>query len=166
VDPRELAFGAVLIPLLLGLAGYFGWRQWRTLRALGAQSELPADERAYLRAQARRRLVCCALMVVLAGLLACTYFFEGPHQEVTQAAGERTAQGLEPTDEQKDFLRQYTLYVVLILLVLFVLLLLVAVDVWAIARFGARQHRKLRADYRAAIESELARLRRHRNGPG
>jgi hypothetical protein len=164
VNPAELAFGAVVVPVLLGLAAYFGWRQRRTLLSLRANPDLPPEERGYLRVQAWRRLACCALMVVLAGLLVGSYFFEAPLQEVGEAIRERSAQGQDPEPEHKTFARAFAGYLIAILLVLLTMLILVVMDVFAIARFGARQHRKLREDYRAALQSEITRLRGERNG--
>jgi hypothetical protein len=163
VNPAELAFGAVVVPVLLGLAGYFAWRQRRTLQSLRTNPDLSPDERGYLRAQAWRRLACCALMVILAGLLAGSYFFEGPRLEWEEVR-KQAAPGEEPQDEYRTFARYFVLYLIMILLVLLLLLVLMVVDVFAIARFAARQHRKLREDYRAALQSEITRLRGERNG--
>jgi hypothetical protein len=163
VNPVELAYGAVLVPLLLGLAGYFGWRQIKTLRSLRTNDARP-EERGYLRSQAWRRLFCCLLMLVLAGLLAASWLLEGVRLEISDEVRERVSRGQAPTDEQKQFVREFTLFWVSFLGVLFLLLFLVAVDTWAVARFGLRQQRKLREDYRAAIQTDLDRLRGRHNG--
>jgi hypothetical protein len=166
VEASELAFGAILVPVLVGLACYFGWRQVRTLRELSRQPELSREDRLYVRGQAVRRLACSALMLSLAGLLVGSYFLEAPLQHVREERAEQTAKGTaeEVQPEHRAFLQHFAAYWIMILLVLMILVLLVAVDVWAIARFGQRQHRQLRADLQATLASEVARLRQRYNG--
>jgi hypothetical protein len=167
VNPSELAFGAVVVLVLLFLAGFFAWRQIRALRSLRTQPELSREDRRYVRSQAWRRLLCSALMLILAGLLVGSFFLEDPLQRVSAQRAAQTAQGgpAEVQPAHKVFLQQFTTYWIVVLLVLLLMLLLVAVDVWAIARFGARHHRQLRADLQATLASEVARLRRRQNGP-
>jgi hypothetical protein len=165
VNPAELAFGLVLVPVLVGLAGFFTWRQLRTLRSLRT-GQHSVEERVYLRMQSYRRLACSALMVVLAGLLVGSFFLEAPQQQVLQERREQNAR--EPASdiqpEHRDFLRTFTVYWMVTLFVVFAMLMLVAADVYAIARFGARQHRRLREDFNSALAQEVARLRGGRNG--
>src|SRR5437764_9767901 len=160
VDPAELFFLVALAAVLVGLAGYFGWRQVQTLRGLAGQ---PAEDRSYLRRQAVRRLVCCTLMVVLAGLLLGNIFLEPHLQEMSRQLAQQ--QG-EASQENKEFARFFGVYQGAALIVLFALLLLAAVDFWAIARFGMRHRRQLQADHRASLHEEIARLRRRHNGDG
>jgi hypothetical protein len=161
-----LAFGAVLVAVLVGVAVYFGRRQLRALRALRSASDLGPEDRIYIRSQAYRRLVCSVLLLVLAGLWTGYFFLEGPLRQVERERVEQTAQDpsapVQP--EHKDFLRHYTAYSIAVLLVLMLLLLLAAADVWAIARFGQRHHRQLRADLQATLADDLARLRKQGNG--
>ena len=66
----QLFFGIVIVLVLLGLAGYYAWRQVQTLRRLRWETELSEDDRRYTTRLAWRRLLCCGLMVLLAGLMA------------------------------------------------------------------------------------------------
>jgi cytochrome c-type biogenesis protein CcmH/NrfG len=161
-----LAFGAFLVPVLIGVALFFGWRQLRALRSLRTGPELDAADRAYVRSQAYRRLVGSVLLLVLAGLLAGSFFLEAPLQQVHQERAAQTAHdpSAPAQAEHKDFLRQFAAYWIAVLLVLMLLLALVAADVWAIARFGQRHRRQLRDDLRAMLASEVARIRRQGNG--
>jgi hypothetical protein len=168
VKPSELAFGAVVVPLLIGLAAFFGWRQVQLLRSLPGQSDLGLEDRIYLRRQAWRRLACSVLMLTLAGLLVGSFFLEGPLQQITQERAAQTAQNpnapVEP--EHRAFIQHFTAFWLASLLVLLVLLVLVIVDVRAIARFGQRHHRELRAELQNTLAQEVARLRQQRNGQG
>jgi hypothetical protein len=167
VNPSELAFGAALVPVLIGLACYFGWRQVRTLRSLRAQPELSREDQLYLRGQARRRLACSVLMLALAGMLVGYYFLDATYREVRQERAAETAREGEDAavqPEHKAFLQQFAAYWILFLLLLMTMLVLVAVDVWAIAKFGQRHHRQLRAELQATLAHEVARLRHRHNG--
>jgi hypothetical protein len=165
VNPSELAFTALLAVVLLGTAAYFGWRQLQTLRRLRTETGTPAEDRNYFRRQAIRRLVCCALMVLLAGLMIGWFFLHPHYQEVLRQLEARGAEA-QPTDEQRGFLRFFACYCITLLLAVMVLIFLAAVDFSAIARYGMRHRRRLQADHRAELESQLARLRSQRNGNG
>ena len=78
----QLGFTLVLVAVLLGLAGYFGWQQVRTLRGLKAPERVDADNRFYLRSQAYRRLFCSLLMVAIAGLLVGWLFLDAQDREL------------------------------------------------------------------------------------
>jgi hypothetical protein len=167
VNPAELTFSLVLIVLLGFLAGYFGWKQVQTLRGLRRHPDEPAADRHYLRRQAIRRLVCCGLMLVLAGLLLGNLFLDRGYREVTRALENRPPEGAnEVSQEHKDFARFFTAYWAATLFVLFTLIALAGFDFWAIARFGMRHRRQLQAAHRALLHEEVARIRRQRNGDG
>ena len=63
----QIVFGIVLVVVLLGMAGFFGWRQLLTLRIVRTSAALADEDRRYMRRQAWRRLTCSVVMVVLAG---------------------------------------------------------------------------------------------------
>ena len=79
MDPVELVFMSLLTVALLAVAGYFGWRQVQTLRGL---NRMGPDERRFLLPQARRRLLCCGLMLVLVPLLVGGLFLDGRFREL------------------------------------------------------------------------------------
>jgi hypothetical protein len=166
VTPAELAFHLVLIVLLLFLAGYFGWKQFQTLRGLRRSTET-AEDRRFLRRQAIRRLVCCGLMLLLAGLIMGNLFLDTSYREMLQERERGRERGVEAVaEEHRDFARFFTAYWAATLFVLFTLITLAGFDFWAIARFGMRQRRQLQADHRAILHEEIARFRRQRNGEG
>ena len=159
MKPAELIYLLLLIGLLVLLAGYFGGKQFQTLRGLRRQPDLSDEDRRYMRRQGIRRLVCCGLMLLLAGLLVGTLFIEPAYQEMSQ----RVEQGQQDAAD-KDFFRFFMAYWIAILFVVFSLIALAGFDFWAIARFGMRHRRQLQASHRAILHQEIARLRRQRNG--
>ena len=166
METSQVVFGVTLVVVLVAMAGYFAWRQGRTLQSLRDTPDMPAEERRYLRNQAWRRLVCSGLMVVLAILLAAHFSLEGPVNElVAKGEANRAAGEKRPLDaNEKQFVDFYRNFWALVLLVLLAIICLAAVDYFAIRRFGKHQYRKIQADRRAMIEGELTRLRSQRNG--
>lgn len=161
----EIAFGVFLILLLLALAGYYAYRQRNTLRLIRSEPELSPQDRVYLFRQVRRRLLSSVLMVVFAGLLVGWFFLErdvGQLEPTPEQKAQAEKVDLDPT--QKDSIRFFTLYVVVVFLVLFAILFLAALDIMATAKFGLRYHRRLAADHRTDLEKVAAELRKHRNG--
>jgi hypothetical protein len=156
----------LLIVVLVGLAGYYAWRQVQTLRELRHEENLPREDRSYMRNQAWRRLACCALMVVFAAMLTGWFFIGWPFEDLVklgeEAAGRNERPELDPG--QKQVVRIAGFYWVAAMLVLLGMMGLALFDILAIRRFGQRHFRKLQADRRAMIERQAARLREQRNG--
>jgi hypothetical protein len=166
VENSELIFGVVLVAVLVGLAGYYGWRQVRALRGLRRPDERSEDERQYIRRQAWRRLVCCGLMVVLAGMLVGSTAFDSSERQLRERGEEALQSGETATlnPDESRFLKLYAAYWIICLLVLLGILVLAGMDLMAIRRYGRRQFLQIQADRRAMIEQEVARLRHDRNG--
>ena len=164
----ELAFAGLIVVVLIGLAVYYGPRQFQVLRNLGAQEGLDVADRRYHRAQAWRRLINSVLMLVLAGLLAGSYMVgqERMAGQFGTAANTKAGNsaGGGPNTEQKRFVNQYSATWIVIVLVVLAILCLAFADLWAIRRFGLRHYRQIQADRREVIQQELARLRSQRNG--
>jgi uncharacterized iron-regulated membrane protein len=162
----EIGLTLVLTAVLVGLAVYFGRRQFQTLRRLSTPEAGGADERRYLRMQAYRRLFCSALMLLLAAFLLGWLFLDNQYNEIREqvALNNRNDPAQPRTPEQESFLRLFSTYWIVALLVLMVLVALAGLDFWATARFGLNQHRRLQADQRALLQQETAQRRRDRNG--
>jgi hypothetical protein len=164
VSPTQILSTALLMLVLPGLAGYYAWRQVQTLRGLRHDDTTPPEDRRYLRNQAWRRLACSALMVILAALLAGSFFIEFRAQNLVDIGDAAQARNERPDldPEQRSFFRFYTLYWVTALLVLLGMMGTALYDLVAIRRYGQRHFRKLQADRRAMIERQAARLRQDR----
>lgn len=163
----QIVFGTLLVVLLLGLAGYYAWRQVYTLRGLGVPEESPPEELRYLRRRAWRRLLGCVLMVVLAVMLGgMMLFLEQPAKELADFGAAAREEGKEPQfdDDQRRFRVLYAVWNIGLLLSLLAILVTAGVDLLATRRYGLGQLRRIQADRRAMIERQVARMRQERNG--
>ena len=158
MNPSEYIFGVTLVLILLGSAGYFAWRQKRTLRSLADPNMLTPEDRLYVHKQVRRRMLCSVLMVALAGMLI-GWFFIG--RELNQPAPPQPVEGEAKPDVSVHLI---TLYVIVALLILFGIVILAITDLMATARFGLRHQRRLENERREMLETQAAILRQQRNG--
>lgn len=142
-------------------AAFLAVQQFRARAAL--PGDLSADDAAYFRAQFVRRLVGCALLLAVAGMIAGAYVgglearAEKLGDEFRGAGGDRVA-----TPEQRQFQRLYATYWIVVLLLLFAVVMVAALDLYAIRRYGARHLQQIRDDRRAMLEREIANVRRER----
>ena len=163
----QIVFGTLLVVLLLGLAGYYAWRQMQALRGLRDAEESPPDERRYLVRRAWRRLFGCVLMVVLAVMLGgMMLFLENPAKELADFIAEARERGEEPelSDQQRQLRVLYAVWNISLLIALLAILATAAIDLLATRRFSLTQLRRIQSDRRAMIERQVARLRQERNG--
>jgi hypothetical protein len=160
VDNTELIFGTLLVLLLLGLAGFYSWRQIRMLRTLARDHSFSTDERRYLQRQAWRRIACSVLMVIFAGLLVGSYFVEGNLDSLHQEAG----QSSKPNSEQREFIYFYSSYWIVGILLFFGILVLAALDLFATRRFTLGQVKQMQDSHQVLLDQQAARLRGQRNG--
>jgi hypothetical protein len=158
MNASEYIFGVTLVLLLLGFAGYFAWRQKRTLRSLSDPNMLTPEDRLYVHKQVRRRMLCSVLMVALAGMLIGWFFIGGELNE------QAPPQPVDGKAEPGVTVRLIMLYVIVALLLLFIIVILAVTDLMATARFGLRHQRRLENERREMLETQAAILRQQRNG--
>jgi hypothetical protein len=164
---RETIYATLIVIVLVGLSLYFGRQQQQSLRWLREQPDLPPEDQRYYRRQAWLRLVNCGLMLLLAVLVGVYYIgFDArvaALAELIQARQERHEQ--VPLDaEQLQLRRLFAGFCFTVLIILMTIVFLVAVDIWAIRRYGRRHLRQINADRRAMIDDQLSRMRSERNG--
>jgi hypothetical protein len=166
VEISELIFGGLIVVILLGVAGYYGWRQVQTLRGLHVAGDRSAEERRFSHRSAWRRLATCVLMVVFAGLLVGSTALEPSVRRLAEHNAEAIKNNEEALRDPEDrrSAKIYAVYWIVTLLVFLAILVLAALDLLAIRRYGHSQLLQIQTDRRAMIEQEVARLRRDRNG--
>jgi hypothetical protein len=164
VDWSQIVFGSVLVAVLLLLSGTYGRRQLVALRRLRDET-LPAEEARHERAKAIRRLVSCALLLVLGLLLAGVLLWPEPAMQsiIDEYKGVAAP---EYTPEQKQMIRVWGGTWIAILVLLLIVVALAAADLWSTRGHALRQFRKLQADRRAMIQRQSGRLREEREQEG
>ena len=163
MTPTQIVFGSSLVAILLGLAVYYARKQLQVLKQTAGSAEAHSSEGVYLRRQAWRRLVCSALMVLLAVLLAgALLFLEEPAQRLAELGAEAAE-----APEHRAFVNFLTYYWIVFLLLLLALVVLAGIDFWAVRRFGLRELKRIQDDRRAMIarQSALLRQKREQEGP-
>jgi hypothetical protein len=161
MPPHEFVSGAFLVVLLVGIVGYFSWQELRNLRRLRLEPTMPDDDRRRIRYRALRRLFCCVLLLVLAGLLIGNYFIDRGRARIMEPGDDQ-----EPTmsPQQREFIKVYSYYWIVLLLVLLSVILVVGYDLWSLLRWSVREQRRLKEDHREMLEHEVAAYLRQRNG--
>lgn len=163
---HQIVFGAALVVVLLGSAAVFGYLQLRALARLRDDPDMPDDERSFERWRALRRLAGCALLAFMGVVLTVQLVYtEAPAEEMAQKRGQFPPdEKPEPTDEEKEFIREWGWNWVAFMLALLVLVVLTAIDLFANWGRAVQLMRRLREERRAMIEEETARIREGR-GP-
>ena len=162
----QFVFGVLIVVVTAALGAYYAWRQLQTLRRLRADAALPDDERRFLRNQAWRRLAGAVLMLVFAGLFVGIFFLEEPIMQIVRQGEDARAHAETGRldQSQKDFVRGYFGYVIVLLLLVLGFIAIAGYEIFAIRRYSVRQMRRIQDDRRAMIARETARIRRERNG--
>ncbi len=164
---NEQILAVVIVTVLVGLAGYFGWQQLRAIKRLKQMENLHPEDRLYHRMHAGRVFICCILMIMVAGMVGGWYVFglEDNLGELRFQAADQPANSDQHLDAaQKRSLTFFTVYWILAILLLLAMVYVAFMDLWAVRRFGFRHMRQLQADRRAMLERQIALLRSERNG--
>lgn len=163
----EQLLAVVIVTVLIGLAGFFGWQQARAIGRLKQSENLHPEDRRYHRLHAGRVFICCVLMIMVAGMVGGWYVFglAGNLGELGHQAADQPASPDHPLDAaQKRSLTFFTIYWILAILLLLAMVYVAFMDLWAVRRYGLRHIRQLQADRRAMLERQIALLRSERNG--
>lgn len=177
MTPLAIALGLGGGLIALGLAT--GWTQATGLRALRGRTHVPSDEFAYLRNRHRRRLLTACVLVVTGSLVAGAYLTgleAGAEALAAPPDGPPAARPVDAdgvpvlTPEQKEFLRFWWSYWIVVIVLVFVLVGLAMVDAISTRRYWLGIYRELRAEHQSKLRRDLAVYRRHkeqnRAGPG
>jgi UDP-N-acetylmuramyl pentapeptide phosphotransferase/UDP-N-acetylglucosamine-1-phosphate transferase len=152
-------FAALFLSLVLSLIAVVSLRHhFRNLARLKQQS-FASDDRAYLRAQSRRRIVISGLLLIVAGLLAGAYL--SGNQQHFEAIGELSELNppQEPTEADRQFVKWWTVYWMVTLVFLFVMILGAIVDYVAVALYGRSQYRRIANEQQELLDRDLAMYR-------
>jgi hypothetical protein len=160
VNPSTVAALFVAVPIaLLGVAS--GLLQVRGMRRLKARTHVPSDERTYLRGRHRRRLLAAGVMVVIGGLIAGAYL-SGMEQradalgEPDPAAPRDEAGKRVIPPEDRQFVRAWGVYWIVVIVLAFALIGIAVVDAWAARRYWMGVYRQLKEDHDTKLRRDIA----------
>jgi MFS family permease len=154
---------AVIAVALIVFGGVTGWLQLRGLRRLAGRTHVPSDEYAYLRGRHRRRLGTAVLLAVIGGLIGGA-FLSGLEPKVDALTGAENAASppdeakakREMTPEEKQLVRVWVGYWVLVLVLVFVLLGFAFADALATRRYAMQQYAVIREEHQTKLRRDLA----------
>jgi len=153
---RLVAWLVVFVTVIAALA--LGYRQLKVRSWLKAHEvSLSPEDIAYHRWSIARRLIGCAMLLLLGGLIAGIYVFDIANglEELNALGNKVKGMDQKLTAEQESFVYFSLRYVIVLLLVLMLIFFLAGWDILAIRRFGARHRQRIRDDRRAMLERQL-----------
>jgi hypothetical protein len=144
-----------LAVLLAGIAVVSLRNQLRTWRLLRTGS-LASDDRRYLRGVCQRRTLNAVSLLVLAGMLAGSYFTGGMDELVRIARLGQQDPPEKPTDADRETVRSLAMYWIVVLGLLFFIIVVAIADYAATALYGRQQLRRIQHEQRDLLERDLA----------
>lgn len=152
------AVGLILSFILIAFGVGTALRQRRTWRRLRDERFLPSDERSYLRGQVRRRLMTSATVAIIGVMIGWSYLsgFEARASEIADRARAAPEQRAEPSDDDKAFAKQWTMFWLAILVMLFLAVTCAVFDFWATRQYWMAQYRIIRSEHEAKLRRDLA----------
>ena len=138
------------------------------LRRLAGRKLVPSDERAYLRGRYRRRLLTAGVLIGVGGMIGGAYLSGMEARAAALANGKNVAvpgpDGAKPelTPPERQFVRIWGAYWIVVILLVFVLLVLAVNDGWATRRYWMSQYRQLKEDHQTRLRRDLEVYRQHR----
>jgi len=157
--------GMMLALGLILFGSITGWFQIRARQILAARTHVPSDELQYLGKRYRRRLITGALLVFI-GVLIGAAFLSGMERRADNLGGvkrEPAADG-KPIipEEDKQFVRFWGGYWIVVLILVFVVLGMASADAWATRRYWLLQYQQIREDHQTKLRRDLAVFRQQK----
>ncbi len=146
---------ALLLAVGLGLLAVISLRyQIRNMYRLRSEM-IPSDDRRYLRGQCWRRTVNSVLLLVIASMIAWAYASGGMARFEAIANAKSQEPPLELTEEDREFVKACTYYLIVCLIILFFVMLIALADWFAISLYGRQQLRRIQGEQSALLERDL-----------
>ena len=156
----EAEYGLFLAAVLVLLGAVTGAFQLRGLKRLRARTHVPSDEFAYLRKRHRRRLLTGVLLVVAGGMIAGAYLagMEAKVDELGEKKPPADPDAPKPklTDDQKELLRFWGAYWIVVVVIVFAILGLALADAVSTRRYAMAQYHIIKEDHEAKLRRDLA----------
>ena len=160
---NSMAMALALAAGLFTLGIVTGAVQIRGLRTLKTRKHVPSDEASYLRNRYRRRLLTALVLMCIGWMIAGAYL-SGMEREADALAAPKVvaddqdpdAPKPPPTDEQKQFVRFWGVYWIVVVVLVFGLLGLALTDAIATRRYWFGIYREMRDEHQAKLRRDLA----------
>jgi len=149
----ETIVAGLLVVVTLGVAGVFGWRQFRQARRFKITP--PSDEQRFMYRVARRRLVI-SVMLALVGLAIAAMYISGLENSIPSMT---QAQGHPAPPVEKTTAKIYLWCWIVILSLLLAVVIAVGIDLWDVRRHWRRALQQIQSDRRQMLDAQLPRLR-------
>ena len=150
------AIAILLSVLLVGIAVVSLRYQLRTWRRLRSGEAIPSDDRRYLRGLFQRRTLnafSCSFWPACSPARICR---AGRVNSNESASCVSRIPPVEPTDEDKEIVKSWAIYWIVVLGLLFFVLMIAMADYLATAIYGRQQLRRIRAEQSTLLERDLA----------
>lgn len=149
----ETAVAGIIVCVTLGVAGVFGWRQFR--QAQRSKIAPASDEQRFQYRVARRRLVISVMLALIGLAIAAMYLsgLENSIPTITQAQ-EHPVPPVERTTA-----KIYLWCWIAILSLLMAVVIAVGIDLWDVRRHWRQALQQIRNDRRDMLAAQLPRMR-------
>jgi len=145
----DVTIATLLVVVTLGVASFFGWRQFWQIRRL--KIDTPSSEQQFMLRVARRRLVISVLLVLVAIGIATLYV--SGLEEAIRVLHEMA----DP--EKRQTAKLYVWIWLSILVILLAIVTLVGIDLWDVRRHWRQSLQQIRDERREMMDEQLAKLR-------
>ena len=158
-QPALFAFTFAIGLMLFGCAAV--WFQIRARRKFVARTHVPSDEQAYFRGRYRRRLISAAQIAVIGALIGGAYLsgLEPSIDKLTEKSADPPQEPgavKELSPEQKQLVRTWGTYWMVVSVLVFVVLGFGFADAMATRRFWLSQLEVLKDDHETKLRRDLA----------
>jgi hypothetical protein len=158
-QPALFAFTFAAVLVLFGCAA--AWFQIRGRRKFVARTHVPSDEQAYFRGRYRRRLISAILIAVIGALIGGAYL-SGLEPSIDKLTDKSADPPPEPgsvkelNPEQKQLVRTWGAYWIVVSVLVFVVLGFGFADAMATRKFWLSQLAVLKDDHETKLRRDLA----------
>lgn len=159
--------GVALAAILLVFGGVTCGLQWRGRRSVAARQHVPSDELLYLTRRYRRRFATGLLLSVI-GLMIGTAFLSGMERRADvladpPAVAEAEVPRVPVPEGDRQFVKFWGVYWIVVLLLVFTLLGLAFTDALATRRYWLSQFQHIREDHQVKLRRDLAIFRQQKD---
>jgi MFS family permease len=160
----QVVSGSLLAVVLLLFGGVTAWWQWRGRQELAKRKMVPSDERAYFARRYRRRFLTGVILCII-GLMIGGAFLTGMERRADhlgEARQNEVGEKAPMAEEDRQFVRFWGAYWIVVLVLVFVVIGMAFRDAWATRRYWLSQYRQISEDHQTKLRRDLAVYKQHK----